>query len=183
VDKFVDKLKKIQEEAKVALCKAHDDMKRFADQMRTHAPEYKEGDQVWLSTKNLNINQPLRKLTEKKIGPYTITCVVSPNAIVLKLPPSFKIDAPINVSQLRPYKPPTILGQQIMPQSPVEVEGEEEYVVEEILDSHLRHNKLEFLVKWEGYMNENNLWELEDNHKNACNTIATFYHKYPQAPR
>jgi len=31
VDKFVDKLKKVQEEAKVALHKAHDDMKPFAD--------------------------------------------------------------------------------------------------------------------------------------------------------
>jgi len=37
----------------------------------------------------------------------------------------------------------------------VEVEGEEEYIVEEILDLCLRRNKLEFLVKWEGYMNEN----------------------------
>ena len=129
-----------------------------------HTLEYKEGDQVWLSTKNLNTNQPSRKLTERQIGPYTITHIVSPNAIVLKLPPSFKIDAPINVSQLHPYKPP-ILGQQIMLQSPVEVEGEEEYVVEEILDSHLRCNKLEFLVKWEGYMNENNFWEPEDNCK------------------
>ena len=32
-------------------------------------------------------------------------------------------------------------------------------------------------------MNENNLWEPEDNCRNACNAIATFYHKYPQAPR
>jgi len=112
--------------------------------MCVHAPEYKEGDQVWLSTKNLNINQPSRKLTERQIGPYTITHVVSPNVVVLKLPPSFKIDAPINVSQLRPYKPPTFPGQQIMPQAPVEVEGEEEYIVEEILDSRLRHNKLSF---------------------------------------
>jgi len=31
VDKFVDELKKIQEEAKVALHKACDDMKHFAD--------------------------------------------------------------------------------------------------------------------------------------------------------
>jgi len=68
VDKFVDKLKKIQEEADVALCKACDDMKCFADQTHTHAPEYKEGDQVWLSTKNLNINRPLRKSTERQIG-------------------------------------------------------------------------------------------------------------------
>jgi len=56
VDKFVDKLKKIQEEAKAALHKARDDMKCFADQMHAQMPEYKEGDQVWLSTKNLNIN-------------------------------------------------------------------------------------------------------------------------------
>jgi len=70
-----------------------------------------------------------------------------------------------------------------MLQSPVEIEGEEEYVVEEILDSHLRHNKLEFLVKWEEYMNENNLWEPKDNCRNMHNAIATFYHKYPQALR
>jgi len=56
VDKFVDELKKIQEEARAALHKAHDDMKCFADQTRAHALEYKEGDQVWLSTKTLNIN-------------------------------------------------------------------------------------------------------------------------------
>jgi len=98
VNEFVDKLKKIQEEVEAALCKAHDDMKHFADQTHAHMLEYKEGDQVWLSTKNLNINQPLRKLTKRKIGPYTITHVVSPNTVVLKLPPSFKIDAPINVS-------------------------------------------------------------------------------------
>jgi len=65
----------------------------------------------------------------------------------------------------------------------VEVEGEEEYIVEEILDSHLRCNKLDFLVKWEGYTNENNSWEPEDNCKNAHNAIAAFYCKYPQAPR
>jgi len=151
--------------------------------MHTHMPEYKEGDQVWLSTKNLNINRSSRKLAERQIGPYTITHIVSPNMVVLKLPPSFKIDVPINVSQLCPYKLPTIPGQQIMPQAPVEVEGEEEYIVEEILDSHLRCNKLEFLVKWEGYTNENNSWEPEDNCKHTCNTIATFYCKYPQAPR
>jgi len=98
--------------------------------------------------------------------------IVSSNAVVLKLPPSFEVDAPINVSWLHPYKPPTILGQQIMLQPPVEVEGEEEYVVEEILDSCLRHNKLEFLVKWEGYTNENNLWEPEDNCSNAHNAVA-----------
>jgi len=183
VEEFVKELKKIQEEAEAALHKARDNMKRFADQTHAHAPEYKEGDQKWLSTNNLNINQPSRKLTKRQIGPYTITHVVLPNAVLLKLPPSFKIDVPINVSRLRPYKPPTILGQHITPQAPVTVEGEEEYVVKEILGSCLKCNRLEFLVKWEGYTNENNSWELEDNCRNARNTIAAFYWKYPQAPR
>jgi len=53
VDEFVNELKKIQEEAEAALHKARDDMKHFADRTRAHAPEYKEGDQVWLSTKIL----------------------------------------------------------------------------------------------------------------------------------
>jgi len=70
--------------------------------------------------------------------------------VILKYRHHLKVDAPINVSRLCPYKPPTILGQHLTPQAPVTVEGEEEYIVEEILDSRLRRNKLEFLVKWEG---------------------------------
>ena len=75
---------------------------------------------------------------ERQVGPYPISKVISPNAVELKLPCSFKIDAPINVSHLRPYKPPTIPGQQITPQPPIEIEGEPEFVVEEILDSQLQ---------------------------------------------
>ena len=103
--------------------------------------------------------------------------------VELKLPASFKIDAPINVSHLWPYKPPTILGQQITPQSTIDIEDESEYVVEEILDSHLQHNKLELLVKWEGYTDENNSWELQDNCRNASDAIKYFYNHYLEAPQ
>jgi len=70
-----------------------------------------------------------------------------------------------------------------MPQSPVEIKGEE-YVVAEILDACLRHNKLEFLIKWKDICtSENNSWELEDNCRNVHNAIAAFYQKCPQVPR
>jgi Chromo (CHRromatin Organisation MOdifier) domain len=104
---------------------------------------------------------------EKHIGPYLISKIILPNVVELKLPPSFKIDAPINVSCLQLYKPHTILGQQSTPQPPIEIEGKPEFIVEEILDSQLHCHKLEFLVKWEGYTDENNSWEPEDNCKNA----------------
>ena len=57
-------MKEIHEEAGAALSKAHDDMTRYADQHRSSAPEYKIGDKVWLSTKDLKINCPSHKLAE-----------------------------------------------------------------------------------------------------------------------
>jgi len=51
--KFVKKIRKIQEEAKVALEKAQEEMKKFADRKRGEGEEYKVGDLVLLSTKDL----------------------------------------------------------------------------------------------------------------------------------
>ena len=72
---------------------------------------------------------PSWKLIERQVGPYPISKIISPNAVELNLLPSFKIDAPINVSVLQLYKPPTILGQQITPQPPIDIKGGPEYIV------------------------------------------------------
>jgi len=51
--KFVEQMKKVQEKAKVALAKAQEDMRRYADRHRMEAVKYKVGDLVLLSTKDL----------------------------------------------------------------------------------------------------------------------------------
>jgi len=51
--KFVEKMKEIQEEAKAALGKAQEDIKKYADRRRSEVDEYKVGDLVMLSTKDL----------------------------------------------------------------------------------------------------------------------------------
>ena len=91
-------MKKIHEEAGATLSKAHDNMTHYADQHKGSAPEYKVGDKVWLSMKDIKINQPSRKLAEQQLGPFKIVKVVSPNAVKLRLPASFKIHDVINVS-------------------------------------------------------------------------------------
>ena len=95
---FAERMKEIHEEAGATLSKACDDMTRYADQHRGSAPEYKVGDKVWLSTKDIKINRPSRKLTERQLGPFEIVKIISPNVVKLKLPMSFKIHDIINVS-------------------------------------------------------------------------------------
>ena len=49
-------MKLIHKEAQVALSKVCDDMQHYANFNRGTASEYKVGNKVWLSTKNLNID-------------------------------------------------------------------------------------------------------------------------------
>jgi len=52
-EKFVERMKEIQGEAKAALAKAQDNMKKYVNRHRLKAAEYKVGDLVLLSTKDL----------------------------------------------------------------------------------------------------------------------------------
>jgi len=76
----------------------------------------------------------LRKLTERQLGPYEIVKIISPNAVKLKLPASFKIQNIINISRICPYCPPAA-GQSTIPPESIVIEGTPEYEVEEITDS------------------------------------------------
>jgi hypothetical protein len=62
-----------------------------------------------------------------------------------------------NVVKLTPIPIDPIVGRQPKLLPPPElIEEEEEYLVEEILDSKMFHSQLCFLIKWEGYGVEHN---------------------------
>jgi len=81
---FVEKMKKVHEEAEVALKKTQEEMKRYADRSRKEMEKWEKGDRVLLSTKDLVFKErPARKLTKKYIGPYVIEEIVSSNVVKL----------------------------------------------------------------------------------------------------
>ena len=81
---FVERMKKVHEEAGVVLKKAQEDMKRQADKGRKETKDWKKGDRVLLSTKDLMFKERLvRKLVDQHISLYTIEEVVSTNAVKL----------------------------------------------------------------------------------------------------
>ena len=84
--KFVERMKRIQEEAKAALGKAQEEMKKFTDKKQREGEEYRVEDLVLLSTKDLKWQMKGRrseKLTKHFVGPYKIKGIISSNAIEL----------------------------------------------------------------------------------------------------
>jgi len=53
VEKFVERMRKIQEEVKAVLGKAQEEMKKFANRKRREEEKYRVGDLVLLSMKDL----------------------------------------------------------------------------------------------------------------------------------
>ena len=103
VGKFAERMKRIQEKAKVALGKAQEEIKKFANKKRREEEEYKVEDLVLLSTKNLKWQMKERrseKLTEHFVGLYKIKEIVSSNVIELELPKSIKIHPVVNISRV-----------------------------------------------------------------------------------
>jgi len=57
-----------------------------------------------LSSKNLRTQRPSKKLDHKIQGPFEIEKVVSPNAVMLKLPRRWRLHNIFHVSLLEPYR-------------------------------------------------------------------------------
>ena len=143
---FVEKMKKVHEEAAAALQKMQEEMKRYVDRSRRETEEWKKGDRVMLSMKDLVFKErPVQKLMERYVGPYVIEEVVSSNAVKLRLLSSMRIHPVVNVSWIVRYKE-QVKGQKNEEEKPVEVEGVEEWEVEKILNKKKMREVEKYLV-------------------------------------
>ena len=171
-----NKVVKASEKAKLS-------MKVQVDRHQNPAPDYKVGQQVWLSTDNLcMLNRASKKLTEKWISPYEVTRV-TPNAVELKLPKTLSIHPVVNVSCVKPYLGP-LPSQPVSWPSPIQVskERDEEYEVDYIVASCIYRRQLQYLVHWKGYEEHERTWEPASNVKNAPLVVERFYKENPSAP-
>ena len=81
---FAKRIKKMQEEAGVALKRAQKEIKQQADKGRKEAKKQKVGNKIMLSTKDLIFKERLvKKLVDQYVGLYIINEIVSTNVIKL----------------------------------------------------------------------------------------------------
>ena len=184
VNEFTDWMKSTLEEARSALAKAKDDIARYYNQRCAPAPTFAPGDKVYLDSSDIHMTCLSRKLSHRRLGPYRVKHRVGRYAYRLALPHSMRRLHPVfNIVKLTLAPPDPIAGRRTTAPPPPElVDGEEEYVVEEILDSRMFQHRLQYLVKWEGYGIENNTWEYAENLDNAAEVVADFHTRHPGAP-
>ncbi|KAI2657525.1 Transposon Tf2-8 polyprotein [Labeo rohita] len=127
--------------------------KRFADARRRTAPRYQPGDSVWLSTRDLRLRLPCRKLSPRYIGPFKILRQLNDKPRELRLEPP----------------PPEILDQPSV------------YTVNQILDSRRRGGRLEYLIDWEGYGPEERSWVPRDDVLDPS-LLTDFHRNHPERP-
>ena len=142
------------------------------------------GDKVYLDVSNISTTQPSWKLSHRRLGPFTVERKIGNGAYWLWLPLSMKQIHPVfTVVKLTLAMDDPIIGRQIPPPlSPEIIDREEEWVVEDILDSKLINQKLWYLVKWKDFGMEHNSWEPQEN-VHAPEIVAEFYQKHLGATR
>ena len=121
-------------------------MKHHADHRRSKPIELKEGQMVYLRTKNLKLADRVRNLTLSKQVPSRSSKKIGSVAYRLQLPLSWKIHPISHILLLFS----AIINEQLHPDI---IDEEEEYKIETVLDCRggKRKNRCWYLVKWKAY--------------------------------
>src|SRR5258707_10240894 len=142
--------------------------------------QFKINERVWLDPKNFRLPYQTTKLAPKRHGPFRITKEISPVAYQLSLPAAWTIHNVFHASLLLPYHENAVHGPNFSRPPPDLIEGAEEYEVEHLVN-HQRHGRsraLQYFVKWKGYPESDNTWELaQDIH--APDLLKKYHQRYP----
>ena len=72
VNEFMERMRMAINEAKSAIRKAQDNMKRYYDRRRIPAPVFKPGNKVFLDASDIRTMRPSQKLSHQRLGPFVV---------------------------------------------------------------------------------------------------------------
>ncbi|KAL0934452.1 reverse transcriptase domain protein [Colletotrichum truncatum] len=167
----INKLKEIQRDLPRDLEFIRERMRKYANKTRVKGPTLKEGDSAYLLRRNIKTKRPSDKLDFKKLRPFEITKKVSNVNFKLALPDTMKCHPVFHISLLEPAPK----GSRTMDH--IEVDPEQDYEVERILDHIDQHDDIEiqYLIKWKNYGHEENTWEPASNLEHAQEELQEYW--------
>jgi hypothetical protein len=159
---FVDRIKKVQDNAKAALEKAKKAMTKRYNLRRRKAPTFEVGMKVYVKVENIKQARPSKKLSDQYVGPYTILEKRGQSSWKLDIPSTDRKHPVFNEELLTKYYKPLAHRTDARPPAEI-IENREENEVEEIL-KHRRIGKgYQYLVKWKDYPHSESTWEPSRN--------------------
>ena len=168
-------LKDVHEATQKGIAQSQLSLSRSRHKVTKKAPQLKEGDKVYLLTKNLKTKRKTKKLDHVKVGPFLIAERKGPTNYRLELPKDARIHPVFHISMLEPADPDTTL-QTTFHFQPQEEEFEVEEIIKNIGD--------QYLVKWKGYPKSDNTWEPRE-HLEDCQALDVYEKSeyIPSGPR
>jgi len=185
---FVTDLDALHQELRTQMTAAQKRYQGPADKRRSPDPKISIGDEVFINAAGFRTARPGQTFSERYYGPYEVIAQPGPASFTLKLPRDMhRIHPVFHISQLELGHPNTIPGRTQPPPPPLEIDGELEYEIAEILSSKLdrrRRPPLMYLVRWDGYAGtpEETSWVRADELEHATELVEEFHAKYPDLP-
>ena len=86
-----------------------------------------------------------------------------------------RIHNTFHISLLEPYEDNKFPSQKQEPPPSIQIEGEDKYELDEIIDSRFHYNKLQYRAKWTGYPPEHDkVWDPASNFEHATDPSKDF---------
>ena len=137
-----------------------DAQQSLSKQIKHYTPKrtLSPGNKVMLDSCNLQVNTPSRKLSPRRYGPFKVLKQISLVAYRIELPPTMKIHNVFHIDLLILYNETEAYGETYMQPPPEIIDGEEEYEIEEIINTRRtgKNKKMQYLVRWKGYLSADN---------------------------
>ena len=117
-----------------------------------------------------------RSLTNKWIGPFRVTAAKGTHAYKLDVPGGTRWHNVVHTTLLKPFRG------RAEPQELVEDE-EENYEVEQIVDSRRVRGKVQYRVRWVGYSEIEDTWDVLEALDNCPDKLREYREAFPRKPR
>ena len=176
VEEFLIGLQKSWERANKVMEEVQKNMKKQFNKKRRTPQGLKIGDNMWLENKNIHLNQPLKKLDNKRYRLFRISKNIGSGAFELELPEGWMIHNVFNKDLLTQCTEPKFKEQHMeLAPPPMIINEEEEYEIEEVRMHQKQGKEMQYLVHWKGYKDEHNQWIAETGLPHTREVIEDYW--------
>ncbi len=172
---YTMRMKRLHENLRYRLAEINVDYMTQHDK-RHFAKMYFINQLMWLNVKNIWIKKSFKKLEVKRYKSYRILKWLSRQVYHLKLFSKTCIHSIFNVNLLKSfYSRKRELNKLLMKNLELEKEVHDSWKIDDILNSCIQNDQLQYLLSWKNFEASENIWE-SSNYLDNCKTLLRFFH-------